>query len=179
MTAERYPEELWIHADTDGSAGDTVTNGGAGVYVKFPEGEIQPASIPAGKYRSNYMAEIKALMQAVSVVRDSSNECEQVAFLSNALSVLEATAGVKLPRLAESLHEVAQHRRVVLQWVPAHCGLPANEKQTSSPNLEPKEDSKTTVSPSRKRIPTSEKPWGNALRGMTSTSLTGCRRSWS
>ena len=120
MTAERYPEELWIHADTDGSAGDTVTNGGAGVYVKFPEGEIQPASIPAGKYRSNYMAEIKALMQAVSVVRDSSNECEQVAFLSNALSVLEATAGVKLLRLAESLHEVAQHRGVVLQWVPAN-----------------------------------------------------------
>ena len=63
------------------------------------------------------MAEIQALVQAVSMVRDSSKECEQVAFLSDALSVLEATAGVKLPRLAEGLHEVAQHRRVVLQWV--------------------------------------------------------------
>ena len=42
------------------------------------------------------------------------------------------------------------------------------KKQTSSPNLEPKEDSKTTVSPSKKRRPSSEQPWGNALRGMTS-----------
>ena len=25
-------------------------------------------------------------------------------------------------------HDVAQHRRVVLQWVPVHCGLPGNEK---------------------------------------------------
>ena len=37
---------------------------------------------------------------------------------------LEATAGDKLPRLAENLHEVAQHRRVVMPWVPSHCGLP-------------------------------------------------------
>ena len=69
---------------------------------EFPEGEIQSASIPAGKYYSNYMAEIQALVQAASMVRDSSNECEQVDFLSDALSVLEATAGDKLPRLVES-----------------------------------------------------------------------------
>ena len=69
---------------------------------EFPEGKIQSASIPAGKYDSSYMAEIQALVQAASMVRDSSNECEQVVFLSDALSVLEATAGDKLPRLAES-----------------------------------------------------------------------------
>ena len=104
MIAERYPEEAWIHAYTDGSATDAVKNEGAGVYVKFPEGEVQSASIPAGKYCSTYMAEIQALAQAASVVRDSSNECQQVVFLSDALSVLEATAGDKLHRLAESLH---------------------------------------------------------------------------
>ena len=36
-----------------------------------------------------------------------------------------------------------------------------------------------TVSPSKKRRPSSEQPWGNALRGMTSTSLIGGSRSWS
>ena len=65
--------------------------------------EIQSARIPAGKYCSNYMAEIQALVQAASMVRDSSNECQQVAFLSDVFSVLEVTAGDKLPRLAESL----------------------------------------------------------------------------
>ena len=51
-----------------------------------------------------------------------------IVFLSDALSVLEATAGDKLPRLPKSLHGVGQHKRVALQWVPAHCSLPGNEK---------------------------------------------------
>ena len=122
---EAAVEAAWLYEYTDGSATDAVTSGGAGVYVRFPEGEVQSASIPAGKYCSSYMAEIQALVQAASMVRD---ECQQVVFLSNAISVLEATAGDKLPRLAESLHEVAQHRQVVLQWVPAHCDLSENEK---------------------------------------------------
>ena len=52
-------------------------------------------------------------------------------------------------------------------------------QQTSSPNLEPKEDNKTTESPSKKRRPSAEHPWGNAQRGMTSASLTGDSRLWS
>ena len=64
MIAERYPEEARIHAYTDGSATGVRTNGGAGVHVTVPEEEVQSASIPAGKYCSNYMAEIQALMQA-------------------------------------------------------------------------------------------------------------------
>ena len=64
MIAERYPEEARIHAYTDGSATGALTNGGAGVYIKLPEEEVQSASIPAGKYCSSYMAEIQALMQA-------------------------------------------------------------------------------------------------------------------
>ena len=128
MIVERYPEEARIHAYTDGSATGALTNGGAGVYVKLREGKVHSAGISAGKYCSNYMAEIQDLVQAASMVRDSGYKCQQVVFLSDALSVLEATAGDKLPRLAGSLHDVMQHRRVVLQWVPAHCGLPGNEK---------------------------------------------------
>ena len=69
------------------------------VNPMFPEGEIQSASIPTGKYWSNYMAEIQALVQASSMVRDSENEYQQVVFLSDALSVLEVTAVDKHPRL--------------------------------------------------------------------------------
>ena len=52
--------------------------------------EIQSARIPAGKYCSNYMAEIQALVQAASMVRDSSNECQQVVFLCDALSLFQS-----------------------------------------------------------------------------------------
>ncbi|KAK7108655.1 hypothetical protein V1264_016348 [Littorina saxatilis] len=61
------------------------------------------------------------------MILDSESECPQVVFLSDALSTLEALAGNKLPRLMEKLQELAKTRRVVLQWVPAHCGIPGNE----------------------------------------------------
>ena len=70
MVAERCPEEAWIHAYTDGSATDAVTSGGAGVYVKPPDGEVQSASIPTGKDCSNYVAEIQALVEAACMIRD-------------------------------------------------------------------------------------------------------------
>ena len=72
-------EAAWLYEYTrDGSATDAVTNEVAGVYVKFPEEEIQSASTPSGKQFSDYMTEIRALMKAACVVRDSSNECQQV-----------------------------------------------------------------------------------------------------
>ena len=65
------------------------------MYVKSPEGEHSRWHF---KYCSNYMVEVLT----ASMIRDSSNECQQVAFLSDVFSVLEVTAGDKLPRLAES-----------------------------------------------------------------------------
>ncbi|KAK7092453.1 hypothetical protein V1264_008193 [Littorina saxatilis] len=69
-------------------------------------------------------------MQAASLVQDSADPCYQVVFLSDALSVLQALENDKLPQqlLAKALHIVRQTRRVVLQWIPAHCGIPGNER---------------------------------------------------
>ena len=36
MIAERYPQEVWIHVFTDGSATNAVTNGGVGIPVQLP-----------------------------------------------------------------------------------------------------------------------------------------------
>ena len=127
MIAEKYPEESWIHVYTDGSATRAVFDGGAGVFVKYPEEHTITTGIPTGKHCTNYAAEVQALMQAVSMVQDSQSDCTQVVFLSDALSVLEALAKDKLPRLMEKLQDIAKSRRVVLQWVPAHCGIPGNE----------------------------------------------------
>ena len=127
MIAERYPEESWIQVYTDGSATNAVANGGAGVLMRTPEHHTFAAAIPTGKHCSNYAAEVQALMQAASMVQDSESDCPQVVFLTDALSALEALAGAKLPRLMEKLQDIASERRVVLQWVPAHCGVPGNE----------------------------------------------------
>ena len=49
-------------------------------------------------------------------------------FLTDALSVLEALQTNKSPLLATQMHELSNTCRVVLQWIPAHCGIPGNEQ---------------------------------------------------
>jgi len=127
MIAEKYPKEAWTHVYTDGSATNAVADGGAGITVKFSDGETTDSSCPTGKHCTNYRAETEALMQAASIVQTSDNDFHQVVFLSDALSVLQAFQNNKLPHLTEALQQVAHDRRVVLQWIPAHCGVPGNE----------------------------------------------------
>ena len=126
MIADRYPEEAWTHVYTDGSATNAVANGGAGIHVTFSDGETLDCSTPTGKHCTNYRAKAEALMQAASIVHGK--DTNQVVFLSDALSVLQAYQSNKLPSLTEALQEVAHGRRVVLQWIPAHCGVQGNEQ---------------------------------------------------
>ena len=125
--AEKYPKEAWTHVYTDGPATNAVADGGAGITVKFLDGETTDSSCPTGKHCTNYRAETEALMQAASIVQTSDNDFHQVVFLSDALSILQAFQNNKLPHLTEALQQVAHDRRVVLQWIPAHCGVPGNE----------------------------------------------------
>ena len=81
------------------------------------------------------------------MVKDASNECQQVVFLSKAPSVLKATAEDKLPRLTESLQEVGQHRQAVLLWIPAHGGLPGNKKVEELAKLRAKGRQQDKASP--------------------------------
>ena len=81
-----------------------------------------------GRHCSNYRAETEALIQAASIVQASDQDCKQVVFLSDALSVLQAYQSHKLPNLTKALQQVATTRRAVLQWIPAHCGILGNEQ---------------------------------------------------
>ena len=128
MIEEQYPQEAWIHVYTDGSATNAVANGGVGILIRFPGGQTETASVPAGRYCTNYRAETDALVQAASIVQAAEDPCQQVVFLSDALSVLLALENDKLPYLTAAITEVSKERRAVLQWIPAHCGIKGNEK---------------------------------------------------
>ena len=87
------------------------------------------SSVATGKHCTNYRAEVEALLQAASIVLKSKHEeADQVVFLTDALSALQALQNDKLPNLTSALQEVARSRRVVLQWIPAHCGVSGNEQ---------------------------------------------------
>ena len=55
-------------------------------------------------------------------------EAKDVVFLTDARSVLEAIISDKLPDVVASLNRLKWTRRIVLQWIPSHCGVDGNEK---------------------------------------------------
>ena len=69
----------------DGSTTEGMKNGGAWVFINYPT-----ADIPTGKHSSSYTAEVEALTQAANFSRSSEDQCPQVVFLTDALSVPEA-----------------------------------------------------------------------------------------
>ena len=52
---------------------------------------------------------------------------ENVVFLTDSRSILDSLAGHGEHNLRRKLSSILEHRRVVLQWIPAHCGIKGNE----------------------------------------------------
>ena len=127
MLEERYPQEAWIRAYTDGSAMNAVRRGGAGVYIQFPDGRRQAKAVPTGLHCTNYRAEVEALVHAAITIKETAQANSQVVFLTDAKSVLEAAGANKLPHLEEALQDIPC-TRLVLQWIPSHCGIRGNEE---------------------------------------------------
>ena len=120
-----YPGESWIRAYTDGSAEEAVRNGGAGVYIEYPNLSTKEISLPTGTHCNNYESEIRAIMAAAEELPDRENN---IVILTDARSVLEALQAGELSELWKQLMQLSKRHRLVLQWVPSHCGIPGNER---------------------------------------------------
>ena len=56
---------------TDGSVGENNCNGGAGGFIKWPRNpDTQDFKIPCGRKCTSYRAELVALREALSVIKD-------------------------------------------------------------------------------------------------------------
>ncbi|XP_041371496.1 uncharacterized protein LOC121385027 [Gigantopelta aegis] len=87
----------------------------------------EEAHFPTGKHCTNYAAEVEALIHAANIISTREENCSRVVFLTDALSALQALEKNKLDRLSEALQPISSVNQVVLQWIPAHCGIPGNE----------------------------------------------------
>ena len=125
---DEYPKDYWIRAYTDGSAQDTIKNGGAGVYIEYPNNSSETLKIPTGKFCHNYDAEIQAIKLAAERLVHTELESQPVVFLTDAKSVLQALQSRKLPDIETILTEMCKQRKVTMQWIPSHCGIPGNER---------------------------------------------------
>ena len=134
---ENFPKEEWIRVYTDGSAENAVTNGGSGVYIEMPDGKTTESSIPTGIHCSNYRAELEAIMEALTILGRITPSIPQAkaVILSDsrsALEKLEVLRGAERQQLAKGFKNAVQNTQsLVLQWIPAHCGIEGNERADS------------------------------------------------
>ena len=129
---QQYPIQDWTHIYTDGSATEAVRNGGAGIFLRYTDGDEEIA-IPTGKYSTNYRAEMEALCTAASTVAENpARTTGKVVIFTDALSVLQAIQNSRNKEtnpLTASLQSLsATVNTAILQWVPAHCGIRGNER---------------------------------------------------
>ena len=88
---------------------------------------MKTISRPTGVYCSNFKAETEALLFAANEVKELIVDDCQIVFLTDSMSALEALENNKLPKLQEALDRITCSR-IVLQWIPAHCGISGNER---------------------------------------------------
>ena len=95
-----YPQDTWIRIYTDGSATDAIQDGGAGSIIYL--------------HCTNYAAEVKALSQGAQAILDIvGNHKEDVMFLTDSKSVLDALACHGEHELRVKLSKLIESRRVL------------------------------------------------------------------
>ncbi|XP_041369746.1 ribonuclease H-like [Gigantopelta aegis] len=129
MIDAQYPEPSWTQAYTDGSATNAAENRGAGIYMYIMDrsGYREEAHFHTEKHCTNYDAELQALVHAAHTISTREENCLHVVFLTNALSAIQALENNKLDGISEAPHPISSINQVMLQWIPAHCGIPGNE----------------------------------------------------
>ena len=90
MMHRNYPQEIWTHIFTDGSAEGAVKNGGAGVYVRYPDGSTTSSTYPTGKISTNFRAEACAILQATKTLNQSGRITENTVIFTDCKSVMQS-----------------------------------------------------------------------------------------
>ena len=130
MIQSHYPKSTWTYVFTDGSAENAVRNGGSGAYICRSDGTTSSLSIPAGELSPNYRAEVHALKAATELLIEEDCNQQNIVLLSDSLSALQSLTNGPIDFHTQQLHNslrTLSDNRVVLQWVPAHVDIAANE----------------------------------------------------
>ena len=130
MREKKYPQVDWTHIYTDGSAEDAVRNGNSGVFVRTPTGKTVSYTNATGRKCSNFKAETSALQNAVAYIAEM--KPQKTVILTDSKAALQSltsnTHDQPIYHLLKDLQLLLHECTVVLQWIPAHCGIPGNER---------------------------------------------------
>jgi len=100
------------------------------VCIVYKKDEEEHVSVPTGLHSTNYKAEAMALEEAATTLLKREQTNQNIVFLTDALSVLQAIVrnqDKELNILFTKLSDLAKTHHITMQWIPAHCGLRGNE----------------------------------------------------
>ena len=130
------PQEA-VYLWTDGSAEAGVSRGGGGAVVRPPSGEETEVRVQASEACSSTRAELTALLAALRAAAELTTDPDlPVVVCTDSQAALRLLSGGPAAQCSflgaavwRALLELrGGNRRIHLQWVPAHCGLPGNER---------------------------------------------------
>ena len=87
---KHYPAASWTHIYTDGSAENATRNGECGAYIKRPGKPPFSVTAPGRILRSNYRAEVLALLNATEPIVSWEEKPKKAVFLTDSLPALQA-----------------------------------------------------------------------------------------
>ena len=130
----------WVWSD--GLAEGGTVRGGGGALIVLPAGAEWTVKTPAGALCSSTRAELVALRAALEEIAESDLTPDQDTHPDTIIVCLDSRAAVQTvnagpaaqtSQLGDAIWRLLMQlanrgRRLHLQWVPAHCGLPGNER---------------------------------------------------
>ena len=129
-------DATWIWSD--GSAEGGVSRGGGGALITTRSGQSREVRVAAGSPCSSTRAELTAMRAALEEVSELADDLATgpVVLCTDSQAALLTVAGgpgAQPTRLGAAIWNLLSNiterdQQVTLQWVPAHCGIPGNER---------------------------------------------------
>ncbi|GFX05523.1 uncharacterized protein LOC103524116 [Trichonephila clavipes] len=125
---ERYSDQDWLHAFTDGSA--TASFGRAGASAFSNSFNLKE---PLSAWSDNFDGEIYAIFMAFRAI--SATPGQNIAIFIDSQAATKTVSGYNIfpsklefecKQLINSF--LCTGKEVVLQWIPSHCGIHGNEQ---------------------------------------------------
>ena len=117
----------------DGSTSGNQLNGGAGIYVTTEEEKLHEECLSAGKFCSSFSAECCAFLQALIWIQQNAHPAQTIMVLTDSMSMTKALEANNPkdsdPWMKEIKRAAADTpNKVIVLWIPSHCGIDGNEK---------------------------------------------------